>query len=319
LLLKEVAALLQREASPADRFFRLGGDEFICLLSRFDDKTAVADAQIILDRIANHAFSIDPRLRISASGGIVFLRSTSDVEEAIKQADMAMYQGKAAGRGKLVTFESVQEDTSIHDEDVFLRHLENITRVATERVAGHIANMARQLSKAARSEADEDPITGLKNNRYFTRHISRAIDSARRPGRSLTIAMMDLDDFRQINKQYRWETGNRALRLFADVARENIRANDWIVRWGGEEFVLVMLDTDEQTGSNIAERVRSHLETQTVQSFDNEPVRVTVSVGVAQLTEQIESVEALVDEASKQLKIAKEFGKNRVIPPPTES
>ena len=316
MVLREVAALLQREASPTDRFGRSGGDEFSCLLARYDEHTVAADAMRILERIRDFEFSFEPRTEISASAGLVFLQSPNSLEEAFRQADAAMYEAKSSGRNRLVVFERPREAATEREEDLYLRHFENVTRLITERVSGQITNMARRLAEAARREANEDPLTGLKNRRYFEARIAREIEVARKGGRALTIALMDLDDFGAINKAFRWPTGDRVLQHFSEIARDNIRLVDWLARYGGEAFSLVMPDTDLQMGCSVAERVRSQLESSTVDSVDKGAISVTVSIGVAQLTDDIDGATALVDQAAKALTDAKQSGKNRIVPVP---
>ena len=184
-------------------------------------------------------------------------------------------------------------------------------------LARRLAALARrhglQELEIARRQANEDPVTGLNNRRYFDARIGRELEIARRQRRALTIALMDLDDFRRINEKFRWPTGDRALRHFADTAKTNVRLVDWLARYGGEEFCLVMPDTNLQTGCMVADRVRVQVAAGQVQSLDHRPVMLTVSIGVAQLTDDVEDAVTLVDKAAKALKEAKAAGKNRTV------
>jgi two-component system cell cycle response regulator len=312
-MLVELAAVLQREAAPADRFARMGGDEFACLLARYDEQTVSGDAQKILERIRSHVFPLGEGTGTTASAGLVFLQSQAGSTEALRQADLAMYEAKRNGGDRLVTFEGLRDATTARDEDLHLRNFENVVRVVNERVSGQITQLARRLLEVARREANEDPVTGLNNRRYFDARIAREIEIARRQGRALTIALMDLDEFGKINKEFRWPTGDRVLRHFAETAKASVRLVDWLARYGGEEFCLVMPDTDLQTGCMVAERVRMQIATSVVESLDKGQVRVTVSIGVAQLTGDVQSSVALVDKAAKALKECKSCGKNRTV------
>jgi len=184
-------------------------------------------------------------------------------------------------------------------------------------LARRLALLARRHGlhelEVARREANEDPVTGLNNRRYFEARIGREIEITRRQRRALTIALMDLDDFRRINERFRWPTGDRALRYFADTARANVRLVDWLARYGGEEFCLAMPDTNLQTGCMVADRVRAQVAAGQIESLDHGPVKVAVSIGVAQFTDDVEDAVALVDKAAKALKEAKGAGKNRTV------
>ncbi len=173
--------------------------------------------------------------------------------------------------------------------------------------------MARSLLEAARRQADEDPVTGLKSRRYFETRIVREIESARRRGRALTIAMVDLDNFREINKRFRWTSADRALQKFAQIARSRVREEDWVARWGGEEFLLVMPGADLKTGCAVAERIHTEVEQCSVESIDRGPIKFTVSIGVARLTGKTRGAFELIDKAAKALGEAKSSGKNRIV------
>ena len=123
---------------------------------------------------------------------------------------------------------------------------------------------------------------------------------------------MDIDKFGDVNKTFGWPTGDHVLTIFSNIASENIRLVDWLARYGGEEFCLVMLDTELDQGVTIAERIRQVVADSDVQSLDNRPIKLTVSVGVAKLTDDIESPVALMQKASKALNRAKTSGRNCV-------
>jgi two-component system, cell cycle response regulator len=123
---------------------------------------------------------------------------------------------------------------------------------------------------------------------------------------------MDIDYFHNVNVTYGWPTGDHVLRIFSKIASENIRLVDWLARYGGEEFCVVMLDTELEQAISIAERIREAVAASNVQSLDNRPVGLTVSIGVAKLSDEIDSPVSLVQKASKSLIFAKESGRNRV-------
>jgi two-component system, cell cycle response regulator len=314
-VLRKLAILIRGLTRIEDLFGRFGGDEFLILVAGGDEQILVSLVQRILDLIKSHEFLIGSnKVHVSASAGLVLLRAKADLNEMLLNADQSLYEAKASGRGRLVIFERLQDDTTARDEDLYLRNFENVIRVATDRVVAQITSKARSLLEAARRQADEDPVTGLKSRRYFEMRIVRDIESARRRGRALTVAMVDLDNFREINKQFRWTSADRALQKFAQIAIGHVRRpEDWVARWGGEEFLVVMPDADLKTGRAVAERIRREVEQCSVESIDRGTMRFTVSIGVARLTHKTPGAFELIDKAAKALGEAKSSGKNRIV------
>jgi two-component system cell cycle response regulator len=129
----------------------------------------------------------------------------------------------------------------------------------------------------------------------------------------LTIALLDLDHFHGVNANFGWPTGDRVLRQFANIATSHIRQVDWLACYGGEEFCLVMTETDLQLGCEVAERIRRQVESCRISSIDGRTVSFTVSIGVARLTANVDGVVNLVELASNGLQEAKRAGRNRVV------
>jgi two-component system cell cycle response regulator len=313
-IIQEVAHLLSSEVGPADRVGRLGGDEFVLLLNRYNKQTVLDSVDRIRQSIETHEFksTIEPkRLAVTASFGISILDPQSQFDEALRQADMAMYQAKKNGRNTVVCFDAMRDETSV-EQDIYVQHFENVTRVVNERVTNLISLLGRRLIESAREEANNDALTQLHNRRYFDSRLSREFEMAKKHRRPLTVAFMDIDHFHDVNATYGWPTGDHVLKTFSKIASENIRLVDWIARYGGEEFCLIMLDTELEQGLTIAERIRKAVAALNVRSLDDRAVKLTVSIGVAELTDDIESPVALVQQASKALIHAKDSGRNRI-------
>ncbi len=313
-IIQEVAHLLSSEVGPADRVGRLGGDEFVLLLNRYDKQTMLDSVDRIRQRIETHEFksTIEPnRFAVTASFGVSILDPQSQFDDALRQADMAMYQAKENGRNTVVCFDAMRDENSV-EHDIYVQHFENVTRVVNERVTNLISLLGRRLIESARQEANNDALTQLHNRRYFDSRLSREFEMAKKHRRPLTVAFMDIDHFHDVNATYGWPTGDHVLRIFSKIASENIRLVDWIARYGGEEFCLIMLDTELDQGLTIAERIRTAVAASNVRSLDDRAVNLTVSIGVAKLTDVIESPVALVQQASKALIHAKDSGRNRV-------
>ncbi len=256
-VLRESAALLLETLAPGDRLARWGGEEFAALLARYDRATVVADVQRMLQRLAGHAFLApaatgsgferlvnrfddtapapldgEPlqRMAVSASAGLAFVGERSTFADLMSQADVALYEAKGRGRNRLVSYESLQESSGGEDRDLYVRHFENVTRVLTERMTTLVTNMGRSLVEAARREANQDALTQLHNRRYFDARLAREVETARKHGRALAIAPIDLDHFHNVNASFEYPSGDQALRRFAEIARHGVRLTDWLAR-----------------------------------------------------------------------------------------
>jgi diguanylate cyclase (GGDEF)-like protein len=186
--------------------------------------------------------------------------------------------------------------------------------VACLLLAGHYLRRSEseEISALKRS-ANMDPLTSLHNQGYFRRASSRRITQSRNYGVPLSLAMLDLDDFKAYNDVFGHEAGNAMLRLVADILKRSFRADDIVARYGGEEFV-VLLSTTQENAETVLERVRRQIETYTSPENNGRAKRrVTVSVGISGLTRDMRSLEDLIENADRALYQAKSGGKNRVV------
>jgi len=158
-----------------------------------------------------------------------------------------------------------------------------------------------------------DHLTGLRTRRYLNEILSVECLRASRYRSPLAIVMADLDHFKRVNDTYGHASGDIVLKGTADILRATLRATDVAARWGGEEFLVVLPETDAEGGSQWAERWRQGVEEALFQGSDNENLKVTMSVGVTRYDDQLGTSEALVDLADQALYHAKETGRNRVV------
>ncbi len=163
-----------------------------------------------------------------------------------------------------------------------------------------------------RRSADIDPLTALHNQAFFRRAAARRITQAREYGLPLSLAMLDIDDFKDYNDAFGHESGNAVLRILAGVLRRSVRADDLVARYGGEEFVVLLGGHLEEV-EEAMERIRLQVEDRCSPVGDS-PVRrqVTVSAGVAALTDTVQTLEELIEAADEAMYRAKRAGKNRV-------
>jgi two-component system cell cycle response regulator len=158
-----------------------------------------------------------------------------------------------------------------------------------------------------------DGLTELFNHRHVHELLHDEYERSARTGESVAVVMMDLDRFKAINDTYGHPTGDVILYETAQIIKETAREIDMVGRYGGEEFIAILPETDEEPAANFAERVRAAVEEHVFRDGATE-VRMTVSCGVASLTaEGMDSPEALLKAADEALYQAKHGGRNQVI------
>lgn len=160
-----------------------------------------------------------------------------------------------------------------------------------------------KLYEQAKSSSLHDPLTGLANQRFLQIQLGKSFEAAKRYQEDLTVIMLDIDHFKLYNDTRGHQEGDRLLARLAEVMVKELRDADYIFRYGGEEFLCMLPETDLSTACEVAERLRMIVEAET---------DVTISLGVAAFTEKLPDKEALVRKADEALYRAKENGRNRV-------
>lgn len=156
-------------------------------------------------------------------------------------------------------------------------------------------------------ESNTDSLTKLANRRKGWRVLESELARAARYGSSLSIILFDVDHFKEVNDRYGHLKGDHLLEELANVLAPQIRASDTLVRWGGEEFMVILTETDRAGATELAERLRLCVK----DGRFSEPLRVTASFGVAQW-QPSEPTDKLILRADKKLYKAKQSGRNRV-------
>ncbi len=157
-----------------------------------------------------------------------------------------------------------------------------------------------------------DPLTGVYNRRTMTELANRAIASAQRHARPLSLLTIDIDYFKRINDEFGHEAGDQALCAVVDVMQDALRQSDLIARLGGEEFVVILPDTDESDARLLAERVRHRVEDSGF-TASGWPAPLRVSIGVGALGPAAGDLQSLLRETDRALYTAKRAGRNRVV------
>ena len=180
-------------------------------------------------------------------------------------------------------------------------------------VAGQLAigvTNAR-LYKRVERQAITDGLTGLFNHRTGQEKLAEQLRIAERYQRNLSVVMMDIDHFKSINDTYGHPVGDTVLKGVAQAVRGNCRDVDIPVRYGGEEFLLVLPEINLEGAVVVAERLRKHLQREVI-SHDEVQLSVTASIGVASYPEDAESQHQLLELADKALYMSKRMGRNQV-------
>ena len=163
-----------------------------------------------------------------------------------------------------------------------------------------------------KEQAQRDSLTGVFSRSYLLSQIQRYSKQAQSEGIKFTLAMLDIDRFKQVNDVYGHVSGDHVLRDFSRLLAQESRETDLISRNGGEEFSVILARCDLDSAIHIAERFREKVEQAEFFSEDHQIIRITVSIGVANYPVTAENAENLVLTADKALYAAKQSGRNRV-------
>jgi diguanylate cyclase (GGDEF)-like protein len=212
-------------------------------------------------------------------------------------------KGESTRHGGVMSVARAGEPFNAAERDVFNYLLDQIS-VSIENVSLH---------ELVSQQAVTDDLTGLSNTRRFKDILEKEAARAQRFGHELSLLMLDLDDFKQINDSFGHLQGDEVLRRVARSLDVESRGFDEPCRWGGEEFAIALPETDEAGALDVAERVRRRIEAQVVERVGGTgTLSVTASVGVATARGGLEEVDALIAAADAALYRAKAGGKNRV-------
>ncbi len=191
--------------------------------------------------------------------------------------------------------------------------LEEETRRAELVVAqSQLALVNAERFLQARERAFVDDVTDLYNARYLFTSLDREVSRAARSQLELSVLFLDLDRFKRINDEHGHLVGSRVLREFGQLLHGLVRSIDTVVRYGGDEFTIVLVDTRLSGAMHVAERIRRTTETHIFGTERGLELRVTVSVGVGTFPQHGRDREHLIDSADKAMYLGKSLGRNRV-------
>ena len=228
----------------------------------------------------------------------------------------------------LTRLQMEEEEARVHWNAILQHRINLITRIGREvslRVAvlDYFLNVNRKLTRPriielevleeAEKSSAQDSLTGLYNQRYFRSALQKELRRSKRYELDLSLLYMDLDDFREINERYGDLVGDILLKEVAILIKNKIRDIDVAARHSGEEFVLLLPETERMGAYLVAERIRHEIERHFVRrDVDGKPIRMTLSVGIAKYPEDSTVGERLIGRAEEALYQSKARGPNGV-------
>lgn len=197
-------------------------------------------------------------------------------------------------------------------ENERMRRDSDLLKSRLEESHSQIVTLRSSLSQA-QEVVLQDPLTGTGNRRQFDITMQKAIQECEQKGHALSLVMCDIDHFKRVNDAFGHQVGDELIKMFARVIEQNTRDTDTVIRYGGEEFAIILPMTEQGAASSIADRIRRQFEGKrlTIRETNQKVGQLTASFGVAQYRPG-DDVEALVQRADGKLYDAKSGGRNRV-------
>ncbi len=192
---------------------------------------------------------------------------------------------------------------------------EMLARVRTQIKKKRYTERLRDNVQLTVEMAITDALTGLFNRRYMETHLATLVEQAAARGKPIAVLVVDIDFFKAVNDSHGHDAGDEVLREFALRIRKSIRNIDLACRYGGEEFVIVMPETDVAVATMVAERLRRRIASEPFAIQDGtRNLDVTISIGIAALDGPGDNAAAILKRADTALYRAKRDGRNRVVP-----
>ncbi|AZZ73634.1 hypothetical protein CCX46_00280 [Pseudomonas sp. RU47] len=246
------------------------------------------------------ARAMDTQIREQVDGLQTSVQEAADLEDLKHVLENHL-------EGLLGTMDQHQKQRDAREQEVATR-----LKSLSERVA-HMEQEAqgfREHLEVQRQKALIDPLTGLPNRAAWSERLEHEIKQWQQHGNTLSLAMLDLDHFKRINDNYGHLAGDKVLKIIATVLRKRLRGSDFIARFGGEEFVLLLPATPPAIGAKLLETLRAAIEACPFH-FKGERVTITISMGLATFRAG-EHSDLVLKRADQALYRAKNAGRNRV-------
>jgi len=246
------------------------------------------------------AQALDEELRQQVDGLQVSMREAEDLP-SLKQAVQTRLDGL------LQTVSAYERQRGEHDKQVSERLGTLVGRVAS---LEHSADELREHLEAQRQQALQDPLTELPNRAAWDERLDMEVARRQRYGGQLLLAVLDVDHFKRINDSFGHLAGDRVLKIIANELSKRLRKTDFIARFGGEEFALLLPETPLDAGQQLIESLRSGIQNCPFH-FKGARIQVTLSGGLASFAEG-DDAERVFERADQALYLAKGAGRNRI-------
>lgn len=266
----------------------------------------------IAERERQPAPAVDSRTLLSAVPSVPLKRSfkpspVQGREPTDEEIDLVLKAGEFETRDDVINCGACGYDTCVeHAAAICLGHStwDVCLPLAKKRLERERERLAKQ--------AVTDDLTGLHNRRAFDERLAEEVARAARYGTPLSLAMLDLDGFKQINDRYGHSVGDALLRALGVLLSTELRATDIPVRYGGDEFAIILPQTGKTDAWAVAEKVRSAIGSLSIDAADGAAIGTTASVGVASFGETLPDARSLLEAADGALYRAKRAGRDRV-------
>ncbi len=282
------------------------GDEIVLELEHAIQDTVAWQQQLsraLICGLPMPANVVDPNAHLLARFGAWYAENQEAelVDQAVFRALAEQHKAMHAAAQAVVA--AHRRDGSVADEvyDAFLAEVNEF-----------IAQARRIAGAFRRAVSDLDPLTGVYNRQVMLNALERERERFRRTAATFSLALCDIDHFKKINDSYGHLVGDRVLRAVADRITANLRPYDSLFRYGGEEFLILLADTDKRTAQEVLERLRRAVAGRPMDAGQQAPLSVTLSFGFATMRDDL-PIKDLTEQADQALYDAKQAGRNRVV------
>jgi len=171
----------------------------------------------------------------------------------------------------------------------------------------------QRLKDVLQEQADHDPLTNLYNRRYFHNVADNIFNISKRNQNALSVLILDIDFFKKVNDTYGHNIGDTVIKTLSEIMQNSTRKSDVVARFGGEEFVILLPNTDINGAVNIGLKIAKTIESTPIEAKGKKPFHVTISVGAASVIPKDKSIDDTINRADMALYEAKNSGRNRVV------
>lgn len=255
------------------------------------NKQAVTDLTELNDNLDQQVDDQIARARTAITGAVNMEQLRASLNDSIEGLMSLLNDFQTRTRNSLIAMNRRQQELNQHLDALQEDNHRLIKQVTQER------ELARR-----------DPLTQLPNRQGFEQRLEQEIARSDRYGQPLSIALIDVDHFKQINDHYGHLAGDRVLRILAKEMHSQLRRTDFLARFGGEEFVILLPESDREHALAAIEKMRQHI-SQCPFHFQDSPVRITISAGIA-IHQPNEAAEHWLHRADKALYQSKDSGRN---------